>query len=188
VLKKLICLMTSLCGASAPGEPIEAFLDKEQRPGAKVVTESFVEFGALSDRLEVKGVLGAIRSERKPDTYVAFSGVEISKSYFQVDDMSEALNFKISSLQGVGTLTVQLVLKRGSLYAIDLPLKGPGELKLPLSSFKESYRGRIGDLSFSRPAETIKTIRFFLKRSENLPFSKEPLEFSFSLADLKIVK
>jgi len=180
--------MTSLCGSSAQGESIEAFLDKEQRPGATIVTESFVNFGALSDKVEVKGVLGAIRSERKPDTYVAFSGVEISKTFFDYEPSADTMNFKISSIKGVETLTVQLVLKRGSLYAIDLSLKDSGEFKLPLSSFKESYRGCIGELGFSQSAEALKSVRFFFKRSENQPFSKEPLEFSFSLSDLKLIK
>jgi len=185
MLKSFFCFFTSLFASEQPIESITSFLDKEQRPGAHIVTESFVDFGLSSQSVDIKGVLGAIKSERNPGFFVAFSGAELMyKNFWPSTDKSENFSFEIRDVKNVKILSLHLVLKDKSVYGLDLELSGAVSSKnfeLQFSDFKESFRGRIGDSQFEGGQEQIEAVRFFLKRSENLPQSSEPLEFSFSL-------
>jgi hypothetical protein len=178
-----------LIGASeASAGPIKAFLDKEQRPGAQVITESFVDYDYKDETVFVQGVLGAIESERNPGSYVAFSGVELKSELFYLKDDGSSLAFELSSISNVLVLTVQMILADGELFALDLNLNNENkndDFKISLDSFKESFRGRHGDKVFKGKFSDVASVRFFLKRSENSPEQKKPLDFSFNLKNLR---
>lgn|GEM_PF-3245021 len=188
-MKKTLLTFLGLLGFSkASAEPIKAFLDKEQRPGAQVITESFVDFNYQSDVISVDGVLGAIASERTPGSYVAFAGVELKSAFFYLKDKGANLAFDLESISSVDVLTVQLITAGEGLFAIDLILKSGEtnrEFKTALVSFKESYRGRQGDKTFKGKFSDVKAVRFFLKRSENSSKQKDALNFSFDLKNLR---
>lgn len=169
---------------------VTAFLDKEQRPGAQVVTESFVSYKNKGEAVCVEGVLGAIESERSPGSYVAFSGVEIGVERFEKKIKNQrsldSLKFALFDVKDIQTLSVQLVLKNGKLFAVDLnlPLAVAENFNLSFSYFRESFRGRMSGEFFKGDSNQIKSVRFYLKRSENSPKSKEPLLYQFKVRNL----
>ncbi len=167
---------------------VRPFLDYQERPGAQAIEKSFVQVNSYKKVYDVKGGLGSIPSTYRENEFVGFSGVEVYRSEFEING-KESLTFKVKNLSDeVKVLTIQLKLKKQTLYSIDLnrsDLKTTNKIKF--SEFKKSYRGKISDEKFEAGSNKIKSLRFFLKRSSNAPSSSDLLEYSFSLSDLKFV-
>ncbi len=165
---------------------IRRHLDSDIRPNAPVVTASSSVVGETEDEIYCSGVLGAIHSE-SPGRFVGFTGVEIFVAAFAPLE-SKQIEFQFLSFESdlrEPLLTVQLVDLANDSYSVVLaPSLQP--FCLPLSDFCRSYRGRI--LPESYAGTELKSVRFFLKRSDNAPKTNEKINFSFYIhkASLKL--
>lgn len=181
---------------SKQSQALRTYLDIDQRPSAIPVTPSAgVALIEANMTFRFKGQLGAIRSEKDPERFVGFAGLEVQSALVPIYVCTTCplsphfLSFSTTDEEVFSpqtrVVTVQLVVDKNgveAIYSRDINIKeGRNYADLRLDSFKKSFRGVEQNETYETK-NPILAYRFFLKRSANEPFSTVAMPINFKLS------